>query len=185
RLPEVGGAATSVFQFSPDGKFLPANYADGHCRVWDWAKSAVAVEVGAATSLDFAADGKTVGIWDSTNIVLRNLLTGKHLGTILLHGLGGTFRLDPLGQRLASWATEEDTNVVIADIRSNQAPVTLRHPDRIWSVAWDPSGKYLATAGGGKIIQIWDSITGERLHRWQTESCISMGFSHSGEILAS
>jgi serine/threonine protein kinase/WD40 repeat protein len=190
RLPEVGAAAISVCQFSPDGKFLPANYADGRCRIWDWAKTLVVLEIGLPKSLDFGPDGKTIGISDGTNMVLRSLPTGQDIGVISLHGLSsgrapGALRFDPFGRRLALWNTEADTNVSIVDIRSGQTLLTLGHSGHVFNVAWHANGKYMATGCGDKTLHIWDLNTGERIRKWNTESVISMGFSHSGTILAS
>ncbi len=33
----------------------------------------------------------------------------------------------------------------------------------IWSVAFSPNGKTLATASAGGVIQLWDVVTGKRL----------------------
>src|SRR5204862_6777777 len=44
RLPDVGAAATEVWEFSLAGRFLPVSYADGHWRVWDWARPVIAAE---------------------------------------------------------------------------------------------------------------------------------------------
>lgn len=54
---------------------------------------------------------------------------------------------------------------------------------------WSPVSPYVATAGGDKVIRIWNSTTGEELpqsplrgHSYYVNSCV---FSPNGDLLAS
>jgi serine/threonine protein kinase/WD40 repeat protein len=190
RLPEVGVAATAVGLFSPDSRFLLVPYADGRRRVWDWSKPAIALESARETGEAFAPDSRTFAILDVTNIVLYNLTSGERLNTISLNGLGSPRRpkwlnFDPTGRRIALFETEMRTNVVIMDTRTGDVLKALQHPAHVWSVAWHPAGRYLATGCNDGTIQIWDSTTGEKVRKWTTETCISIGFNHEGNRLVS
>jgi len=190
RLPEVGVAAAGVHEFSADGRFLPVSYVDQHWRVWDWAKEAVAAEGVGFLGSAFTSDSRIIGVSDATNIVLHDLISGKKIKGISLNGATSTrapgwFRFDPTGQRIALYTTEAGTNVLILNIQTGEILKTLQHIDHVYAVAWHPDGKHLATGCGDQTIHIWDSISGERMRIWYTESSVSLGFNHRGDVLAS
>jgi serine/threonine protein kinase/WD40 repeat protein len=188
-LPGVGVAATSVGEFSPNGKFLVVPYADQHWRVWDWSKAVTVLESEFVKGYGFGPDNRTFAISDTTNIVLHDLVGGKRRNNISLGSLcspssPGNFLFDPTGQRLALLHTEAHTNVAIVDTRTGQTLKTLQHPAHVWSVTWHPDARHLATGCDDHTIRIWDSSSGERLRMWRAES-VSVSFNHRGDVLAS
>jgi WD40 repeat protein len=190
RLPGGGTNATGVWGFSPDGRFLPVTYADGRWRVWDWAKSAVAAEDRAFLGAGFTPDSRMIGVSDSTNILLYDLTSGASLKRISLHGLAslrapGWFRFDPSGRMVALFTTQVNSSVTILDAQTGQTLRTLSHASHVWSIAWHPDGRHLAASSDDGTIHVWDATTGERLRSWHTTTCISLGFDHRGDLLAS
>src|SRR5439155_355818 len=97
----------------------------------------------------------------------------------------GWFRFDGSGERLALYTTEADTNVFILDVRTGENLKTLQHGAPVMSIAWHPDGVLLATGCEDKTIHVWDSRSGNQIQQWRTESSVSLGFNHGGNVLAS
>jgi WD40 repeat protein/predicted Ser/Thr protein kinase len=65
----------------------------------------------------------------------------------------------PVAQKLATVRGEA---VVVLDVNSEGEPMLLNgHEGPVWSVAWDPSGRWLASAGHDQMIRIWDGRSGQ------------------------
>ena len=121
---------------------------------------------------------------------MHDLAGGEILRQISLNGLGslrapGSLEIDPSGQRLALFSTEAGTNVLILDIRTGKTLATLPHTSFVYHVAWHADTRRLATGCADKTIHLWDTLSGERLQTWRSESSVRVRFDPAGEILAS
>ena len=69
-------------------------------------------------------------------------------------------------------------------MKTGKTTATLEgHTETIWSVAFSPDGKTLASAGG--IIKLWDVTTGKNTATLGDEGCGFVAFSPDGKLLAS
>ncbi|HVH71099.1 MAG TPA: c-type cytochrome domain-containing protein [Candidatus Dormibacteraeota bacterium] len=100
----------------------------------------------------------------------------------------GSVKFSPDGQLLAVGSYQE---VRLIDARTGKAVATLPdHADLVRSLAFDPSGKRLAAAGGRPLVagevKLWDVQTHELLRtvKGQTDCIYSVAFSPDGKVLA-
>jgi hypothetical protein len=82
----------------------------------------------------------------------------------------------------------EDGTVGLWDAASGAELLCLRgHEERVWSVAFSPDGRRLASASGDGTVRLWDAASGAELLclRGHEEWVLSVAFSPDGRRLAS
>src|SRR6266566_4774023 len=61
------------------------------------------------------------------------------------------------------------------------------HSNWVWSVAWSPDGKSIASAGGDKTVQVWNAAGGQHMYTYKghTGNVYSVAWSPDGRLIAS
>jgi RNA polymerase sigma factor (sigma-70 family) len=201
--------------FSPDGKTLASAITvlgkpDYPIHLYDWATGKKTGELLGHSldvcSLDFAPDGKTLAsaARDGT-IRLWDLATGKEVrpsdgnqGTV------GSIAVSPDGKTVATAGKDSNTIVLweaatrkvirriaaappraVPDAVPNYQRALYR--DKVWSLAFSPDGKMLASGSGDTSIYLWDPATGQQIRRLDGHKhwVRSVVFSADGKLLAS
>lgn len=96
----------------------------------------------------------TARVWDLRDLSPRGFLPGEgaSMGAVALQADGTLYRGDDRGgiRRLTL-----ETDETAAD----------GHEGSIWSVAIDPEGRWVLTSGSDNSARVWDTATGEEVHR--------------------
>jgi len=187
--------------FSPDGTRLASASFDGTIKLWT---PSIDLEIRSITDnfagenkccVAYSPDGKrlvstgfyqTIKIWDpDTNHLFRTITRPGRKEDGFAHAkvISG-MAFSPDSSQLATAGS--DRIFKLWDIASGKELHNLRGPDGMFAgaaVAFDPSGKRLATASsdGGKL---WDAVTGKEIRTFTTENVYSIAFSPDGTRLA-
>jgi WD40 repeat protein len=208
------GATVRALDFSPDGKTLAARSPDARTvasasqddsvRPWDLATGKARRQItGPAkgvpdapdgnsitycSNITFSPDGKTlaykdhrhgVRLWEVATGRERSWLRGPHRDVVVL-------AFSPVATWLgAAWLGLAPNPPLVA--QRARLGATLHDNRTVFSVAFSPDGKTLASGGGDKAIKLWDVAGGKEKAalKGHTAAVFSVAFSPDGRTLAS
>ena len=169
RMVSLNGHGSMIYtiDFAPDGKSLVTASQDNTARIWD-AKSGKEIARFThdlvVTSACFSPDGQHVvtSSWDNTSRVW-NVRTGREIMVLRRGGGAGDAHFSPDGQWIATTGRDSTASLWYA-FRQQKLIEIQAHEEPVLSLAFDPEGKRLVTAGD-HIARIWNVGTGQELAR--------------------
>ncbi len=162
---------------TPDGQRLAALSIDGVVRIWavDSGRVLLTLPFAAVDDAMFglrfspdgrwlAANGRGCKIWDTT--------TGREHLSLLPGKVAGHVSFSPHSK----WIAIPNATVKVMELATGKEVAELNgHFDFVFSSAFSPDGKFLATAGRDQVVKFWDTT-------WWREQATIKG--HSNSILA-
>ncbi len=143
---------------------LASGGADRSVKLWSPADpddgSTVIDQPAPVKSIAWLADGSAIAAMDLDGAIR---LQSPETGAVLRSwdqplARSRVVAADPAGRRLATVRGEA---AVILDVDARTEPTVLAgHEGPVWSVAWEPAGRALASAGNDGKIRIWDPRSG-------------------------
>ena len=179
--------------FSPDGKRILAGglgfaylYATSSGRL---IRTLNTQNVGKQTVVSFSPNGERIAAINADNSVSTwNINTGRRIRTFENEQVK-LVSFSPNGKKIAMVNVFAEPAVHLYNVNTGELLQTLSNPVDIWSVAFSPDGKRIATGDNNGTIRLWNTHTGKHLRTLRGHGnsiqVQSLAFSPDGAILAS
>jgi WD40 repeat protein len=172
--------------FTPNGQWLvTGSFGDGRLRIWDVATARVRQEIQGPVGFRFltvSPDGRRVAATaDLNQFRIYDLTSGEQVFSAAGHALA----YSPDGRWLAVRA-EDDVTVLLLDAQTHETAARFTgHEQTVWSAAFSPDSRRLATCSQDRTVRLWQIDGGacQVLHG-HTDEVFAAAFHKGGTRLA-
>jgi WD40 repeat protein len=191
------GRPSSVAVFAPDGKKLALGSADGKVRLYDWATGKELWKTYAHPDqvhvLAFSADGKmlasgssesAIGLWEVASGRSLDPTPGhsQRLNSVHFAADGRSIATAGADGMVRLWDAQRGEVLRCFDaVKTGRPPVYPLNPRWLGEVALAADGRYIATTRSDEEVHVWDTVTGQEVHRLPG---ICVAFAPDGKSLA-
>jgi WD40 repeat protein len=175
--------------FSTDGKKLVAGVSANKIRIMDWPDwrnvslhDAPGTTASSGCPHSLSGDGETLVTLHDGKIFLLDVRSWSTLGSFNPGGWLWDVAMTPDGKRIA---VIDSSGVKLWDVRGVQNQATIYTENAVEQVAFNSTGKMIATLGSNKTVSLWDAQTLRQLPglnqpAWLT---VAMALSPGGRIV--
>jgi WD40 repeat protein len=186
------GHTDTVFSvaYSPDGRHLISGSHDKTAKLWDTESRKVLYTLddfkGMVRSVAFSPDGRTIATGSVQLVQLWDAKNGQELNRRLYadpeHVRCVTFSRN--GKHLA--AVGAHMTAIVWNPDSGEQVSFRGHLTRVISVAFHPTGEFLASGDGDYKVKLWNAATGKGIDTLSghTDFVVGIAFSPNGQYLA-
>jgi len=186
RLPSIPTGAYGLW-FSPEGQYLVARHWSQEVVVWDLQAqrrvfSFPVPERNSTWSLDFSVRHQALVVADREDSVgWFELASGRELARLAIRGPPEFVRLQP---EEGIVAVGLGNDVELWNLVTGRSERVLRHPDKVFELAWHPAGKSFATGCRDEHIYLWTLASASpRALSGHTAPVVHLQFSHNADLL--
>ena len=191
KILKIGARRIDSLTLSPDGKSLVVTSRREGMSWWDLEEPDKPILQSEASLAHFSADGSTLLVCDANGaVVVWNTFTRKERNQFKFEAtsFGTRMALSEDGSLLAVTHGFQDYENAISlwDTASGKRVGTLKgHKQGIWSLAFSPDGRTLASSGGGGNVRLWNIATLSELLtiRKLGTAMTKLTFSPDGKVL--
>lgn len=176
--------------YSPNGEYLASGDSQGIVHLWDgegrW-RAQLEPKSNIVAALAFSPDSQRLATANGDNVVKVYDLAKRAVVMTIPHDTPVLTIAYSRDRKFLVTGSQDSSEVKLWDATNGRELRTFKgHHGSIWSTAFSPNGKILATSGDDGVAKLWNLETGEELATLRGHALLvdGLAFSPDGNTLA-